>query len=264
MIENSISKEKHDRLFAFLRAFPLVARPCPTADAANLLIVAAGEGKGPTHAIYRPRAGIVVPAMPDARSLAASSLEFGGNKNPLVGVLPSEIVFALKDDPQLRVLAELIVAEEAVSQCGGGSVRARLSEIVVVYAIRRAIADKTVKAGLMAGLAHPELHPCLVAMHDDPARAWRIEDLTGIAGMTRGRFIRTFTETVGQSPGNYLTIWRLTLAQISLKAGKSVKVVAADVGFGSAAAFSRAFSRHFQISPSQFGASAEGIGLPAG
>lgn len=247
MIQNSTTLEKHDRLFAFMQAFPLEARASSSVDAANLLFVGQGDSDMPAQLLYRPRAGGRVPA---GRVLALVSLEFGGSLNPLVGALPDEIVFDLTEDPELRALARLALAEQQLARCGSSFVGQRLSQIITVHAIRRAIAQGTATAGVLAGLAHPELHPCLVAMHDAPERAWRIEDLAAIAGMRRSRFLRTFGETVGQSPIAYLGNWRLDLARVLLARGTPIKTVAAQVGFGSAAAFSRAFSRRFGHPPS--------------
>lgn len=151
--------------------------------------------------------------------------------------------------PQLHGLSELIVAESDVNRCGGGTVQTRLCEVIVVLAIRRAIARGTVDAGLLAGLAHPKLHMSLVAIHNDPARKWQIPDLSAIAGMSRAQFIDVFKKTLGVSPGAYLTGWRLALGAATLRSGRSVKSVAATVGFGSAEAFSRAFLRKFGYSP---------------
>jgi transcriptional regulator GlxA family with amidase domain len=67
--------------------------------------------------------------------------------------------------------------------------------------------------------------------------------------MKRSTFIATFKHVVGQPPATYLTQWRLSLARAQLRSGRSVKSVAADVGFGSAAAFSRAFSRAYSYAP---------------
>jgi transcriptional regulator GlxA family with amidase domain len=108
----------------------------------------------------------------------------------------------------------------------------------------------TVDAGMLAGLAHPRLHVSLVAMHDDPGKNWKAADLASIAQMSRSQFISTFPKTVGQSPIAYLNAWRLSLGRAELGAGRSVKSVAAIVGFGSAAAFSRAYSRKFGSCPS--------------
>ncbi|TPQ48711.1 AraC family transcriptional regulator [Prosthecomicrobium hirschii] len=247
MIESSSIQRKHDRLTAFLKAFTLSATQCDAAEMANLLIVDSGRSGRPTHLLYRARAAA---ALPDGMALcAAAKVDFGGSANPLVGALPEELCFSLTEEPQWLGLSELIVAEVQVARCGGGALQARLCEIVVVLAIRKAIAIGTVNAGLLAGLAHPRLHASLVAMHDDPMRNWQIADLAAIAGMSRGPFIAAFKQTIGQPPGAYLTGWRLALGRAELHAGRSVKSVAAMVGFGSAAAFSRAYSRKFGCPP---------------
>ncbi|EKF40560.1 AraC family transcriptional regulator [Nitratireductor indicus C115] len=247
MIENSSLPQKHDRLTAFLKAFPLSATHCDVAEAANLVILDA-DGRGrPSHLIYRARSTC---SLPDGASLfAAARVEFGGSANPLVGALPDELSFQLADEPQILGLSDLIVAEVEVTRCGRGTVQARLCEIVIVLAIRKAIARGTVDAGLLAGLAHPRLHASLVAMHDDPARNWQIADLAAVAEMSRGQFIAAFKRTVGLPPAAYLNGWRLALGRAELRSGYSVKSVAAKVGFGSAAAFSRAFSRRFGCPP---------------
>ncbi|HSX95703.1 MAG TPA: helix-turn-helix domain-containing protein [Hydrogenophaga sp.] len=248
MIESPEMARKHDRLAAFLRAFPLSAKQCDSAETANLLIIDARGVGEPTHLLYRAR---FTAALPEGAALwAAAQVDFGGSGNPLVGALPDELSFSLIEEPQLRGLSELVVAEAKVSRCGGGTVGARLCEIVVVLAVRRAIANGTVDAGMLAGLAHPRLHKSLVAMHDDPARNWTVAELALIADMSRGQFISTFTSAVGKSPIAYLSGWRLCLGRAELRVGRSVKSVSAMVGFSSAAAFSRAYSRAFGVPPS--------------
>ncbi|NTA19047.1 helix-turn-helix domain-containing protein [Agrobacterium tumefaciens] len=49
----------------------------------------------------------------------------------------------------------------------------------------------------------------------------------------------------------YLTDWRLALGRSQLRSGRSVKTVAAAVGFGSAEAFSRSFTHKYGYTPSQ-------------
>lgn len=240
---------RHDRLTAFLQAFQLRTMHCDSADPANLLIIDINSSGSPTHLLYRTRKSFRLPA--GATLCAAARVDFGGSNNPLVGALPDELCFSMIEMPQLQGLADLIVAENEVARCGGNSVLTRLCEVVVVLAIRRAIAIGTVDAGLLAGLAHPKLHMSLVAMHDKPALNWSIPDLSAIAGMSRAQFIEVFKKTIGQSPGAYLTGWRLALGRAKLQSGHSVKSVAAMVGFGSAAAFSRAFSRKFGHPPGE-------------
>ncbi|TNE34903.1 MAG: AraC family transcriptional regulator [Alphaproteobacteria bacterium] len=247
MIESPNIQLRHDRLTAFLKAFPLSTIRCASAEAANLLIIDADCSGHPTHILYR--AGTRA-ALPKGVTLcAAASVNFGGSANPLMGALPDEVCISLAEEPQLRGLSELIVGEVETARCGGGTIQSRLSEVVVVLAIRKAIAIGTVDAGLLAGLAHPKLYVSLIAMHDEPERNWQIADLAAIAAMSRGQFTLLFKETVGETPGAYLNNWRLVLGRAKLATGHSVKSAAAMVGFGSAAAFSRAFSRKFNHPP---------------
>ena len=51
-----------------------------------------------------------------------------------------------------------------------------------------------------SGLAHPNLSLAIVAMHDQPGRNWRVEDLAEIAAMSRTHFINSFREIVGVPP----------------------------------------------------------------
>ena len=103
--------------------------------------------------------------------------------------------------------------------------------------------------GMLSGLGHPRLRNALISMHDAPARTWSLEDLAAAAGMSRSAFATAFRNVVGTTPGQYLQGWRIALPQQALRAGKPMKIVAAEVGYGSEAALSRAFSSHAGLSP---------------
>jgi len=248
MIESPILPRKHDRLTAFLQAFGLHAFLTGKADAeANLFLVTVDGEHGVSHIVLRVRGGI--PGNEAFSVLVAARIDFGGVANPLVGALPEELVLPLAEQPQIRGLADALVMEAENSRCGALTVRERLCEIIVVLAVRRAIDMGRVRAGLLAGLAHPTLHPCLVAIHDNPANEWRTETLAEMAGMSRSHFISQFSRIVGATPVAYVTSWRLALGRAQIVAGYSVKATARHVGFGSAAAFSRAFSRAYGYPP---------------
>lgn len=263
MIETPESTRSHDRLTAFLQAFGLSARAGGADGAAANLFVLGDRAGEASRLVFRCRGGNA--GLHPGDILASACIDFGGQANPLVGALPDTLAFALDEQPQLRALAELLVAEGEVSRCGGSAVRDRLCEVIVVLAVRRAIAAGTVNAGLLAGLAHAELHRCLVAVHEAPARPWRVEQLAAIAGLSRGHFAATFTHVVGMTPAAYVTSWRLALGRSRLRGGRSVKAVAASVGFGSQEAFSRAFSRAYGYPPSAVAqATGSGTGRGAG
>ena len=54
------------------------------------------------------------------------------------------------------------------------------------------------------------------------------------------------------TPGVYLQRWRVGLAQKALLQGKSLKLIAQDVGYGSEAALSRAFKAQSGMSPREW------------
>lgn len=98
-----------------------------------------------------------------------------------------------------------------------------------------------------------DLDDGLVAMHDAPAEPWPLTRMAEAAHMSRSHFAAVFAQTVGQTPADYLTRYRIALAQDLIRRGRPLSVVAGEVGYGSAAAFSRAFSAVCGESPRRGG-----------
>ena len=69
------------------------------------------------------------------------------------------------------------------------------------------------------------------------------------AGMPRARFAARFHTVVGQTPADYLAAWRVGWGQRLLRKGEPLGRVAEAVGYGSASAFTRAFTRHLGVAP---------------
>ena len=79
-------------------------------------------------------------------------------------------------------------------------------------------------------------------------------DVTGLAeelGMSRAHFTTVFTATMGVSPYNYLTRYRISKAESLLKAddGLSITEIAYSVGFSSIERFSEMFKKYAGVSP---------------
>ena len=72
--------------------------------------------------------------------------------------------------------------------------------------------------------------------------------------MSRSTFALKFKETVGTSPMEYLTRWRMLLASDRLaNSGDPISVIALSLGYESESAFSTAFKRVMGCSPRQYG-----------
>jgi AraC-like DNA-binding protein len=105
--------------------------------------------------------------------------------------------------------------------------------------------------GWLAGLSDPVVGRALGCMHREPERPWTLKELARQAASSRSVLDARFRELLGCAPMSYLTAFRLQLASRRLRTtADSMVEVANAVGYGSEAAFSRAFKRHVGKSPS--------------
>jgi AraC-like DNA-binding protein len=76
--------------------------------------------------------------------------------------------------------------------------------------------------------------------------------MAAVAGMSRSAFAEAFKTTTGTTPAAYLTDWRLSVAATRLRHGQPQKLVAADLGFSTASALSRAFKQRYGQAPREW------------
>ena len=153
------------------------------------------------------------------------------------------VILPLSAHPALVPVCELLMGEAFSEGDGKQAALDRLFDYLLILIVRHVVQSGAVPPGVLAGLAEPRLARALTAMHDSPEKAWTLDALADIAGMSRTRFAEHFRQVIERTPLDYLTSWRMTIARRMLSQGKPVKAVAAKVGYASAAAFSRVFSR---------------------
>jgi AraC-like DNA-binding protein len=146
------------------------------------------------------------------------------------------------------------VDEDGDSFAGSGLVRAKLSEVLFVETLRLYINSlPSDQIGWLAGARDPVIGQALALLHKEPAHPWTIEHLARNVGLSRTRLAERFRHFLEETPMAYLTRWRLKLgAETLLSTENSVAEIAAAVGYGSEAAFNRAFKREFDCPPAQF------------
>ncbi len=84
----------------------------------------------------------------------------------------------------------------------------------------------------------------MAAMHRAPGENWTVERLARESGSSRSVFAARFQNATGMTPLRYLTELRMRLAvERIVNDGEAVESVAFHLGYGSLAAFSRAFKR---------------------
>ncbi len=240
--------KKPDRLSALMSRFELQISPCALAEA-NFLIL--GEESSDRPAVIRlEREGGFAGRSPARQVLLSAQVLWGASENPLFAALPGSVQHPL-DDPEMQALATLILAEQNAPRCGSASVLNRLCEVLFVRLMRAEIENGSVQTGILGGLADPRLSRAIVAIHDQPGRAWRVDTLAAEAGLSVSRFSELFRNSVGQTPLSYLRRWRLTLARQDIERGERIQRVAGRYGYGSGEALSRAVSLTYGTSPIQ-------------
>jgi transcriptional regulator GlxA family with amidase domain len=103
------------------------------------------------------------------------------------------------------------------------------------------------------GLADERLAVAIRRMHESPTKAWTVAQLAKEAALSRSAFFERFSRAVGVAPMEYLLAWRMALAKNMLRQNDSgVAEIAERVGYGSASAFSVAFTRYVGLAPARY------------
>jgi len=224
------------------------------------LVIFRQEGQPPlrVHApamVFYPRGSAHVLEVPDGASagLLCAHISFAdGGANPLARALPERLHLPLADMPALGHTLELLFAEASANGQGREVILDRLCDVLMIQVLRHEFEHGELSIGLLAGLADRQLALALGAIHERPHEPWQLETLAREACMSRARFTEHFRNVVGMPPGEYLTRWRIGLAQELLRKGMPVKVVSSEAGYTSAPAFTRAFTGMVGVSPRQW------------
>lgn len=179
----------------------------------------------------------------------------GAHADMLLGAMPP--VAHLREDSDklnLRWALERMRRELVEAQPGGVLVAQHLAHLMLVQALRLYLSGLAGQyVGWLFALADPQLAAAVGAMHAEPGARWTLPALANRAGMSRSSFARAFKTTVGTSPIEYLTRWRMLLAGTRLTNGnQSVSAIALSLGYESESAFSTAFKRVMGCSPRMY------------
>ena len=171
----------------------------------------------------------------------------------LVDILPAVIHIEASRSPQMERMQStlgLLAVEAREMRPGGEAVITRLADILVIQAIRSWIeTDPAAQKGWLGALQDPQIGQAIALVHGDPARDWTVASLADELAMSRSAFSARFTELVDEPAMQYVTRWRMHVARDELQQGSGVAQVAGRLGYGSEAAFARAFKRVTGESP---------------
>jgi AraC-like DNA-binding protein len=163
--------------------------------------------------------------------------------------LPEVVVLPLTRLQPIGHLLEAFFAEASSQAPGSKQLADRLCEVVLGYVARHALESGECLKGALAGAGDPAIAQALRAIHTRYQTALDVDELAREAGLSRTRFVERFRERVGTSPHQYLTSYRIGVAQQLLVRKVPVKTVAGRVGYATAAAFVRRFKDVVGLSP---------------
>jgi AraC-like DNA-binding protein len=179
----------------------------------------------------------------------------GSYADMLLGFLPPIVHIQKESDKAaMRWSLERMKEELSDPQPGGSLIAQQLAYMMLVQALRLHLADGARgSVGWLFALADKQMSAAITCMHDDPGYPWTLQKLAERVGMSRSIFALKFKETVGATPMEYLTRWRMLLAGDRLKnCDDSISAIASSLGYESDSAFGKAFRRVMGCSPRQY------------
>lgn len=237
-----------DRLSSLMARFELNVQPSQS-RLADLTIFALKNTGAPSRIILSPHKKIEHSPSEAEERMFMAEISWGGENNPLFSALPLKLELEIGADTDIAAIANLLKIENENKRCGSASVLSRLSEILLIRLLRVQIERGDVKVGLLGGLSDLRLSRAIVAIHNNPAKKWKNDELALNAGLSLSRFCELFTNIVQETPIAYLRQWRLILARQEIIKGARIQDIASDFGYQSGEALTRAFHKQFGETP---------------
>jgi AraC-like DNA-binding protein len=179
----------------------------------------------------------------------------GSHADMLLGSLPPIVHIRKESDKAaMRWSLERMREELRDPQPGGSLIAQQLAYMMLIQALRLHLADGAGSGvGWLFALADAHMRAAITCMHDNPGHPWTLQKLAERAGMSRSIFALKFKETVGATPMEHLTRWRMLVAGDRLRnSADSISIIALSLGYESESAFGKAFKRIIGCSPKQY------------
>jgi AraC-like DNA-binding protein len=141
------------------------------------------------------------------------------------------------------VLSQIV--EQGERGLTGQDAATRLAEALLVQCLSEFLVSfGEHRPGFVRGLKDPFLAKVIGAIQTQPGARWTLQAMSRAAGLSRSAFAERFRTTMGMTPAQFLTAVRMARALEMLVNGQnSIARIADFAGYGSEAAFSRAFRK---------------------
>lgn len=176
--------------------------------------------------------------------------------HPLVAALPDFIHLRGAESSGfawLQTVLNFMIHETMAAKPGAEAVVGRLAGVLFVQMVRTYIEQSESPPAMLAAIADKQIGKALALLHKEPAQAWSLDTLARSAGMSRSALAARFHQLVGDTPMQYLTMWRMQLARKYLgETPLTTGAIAERVGYQSEAAFSKAFKKAVGSGPGAY------------
>jgi AraC family transcriptional activator of mtrCDE len=177
------------------------------------------------------------------------------HRNLVLSALPEAIVITTSDGPdaaRMRLLIAAIKDEIECARAGVSAIATDLASALFVMVVRVHLEREHAGNGLLGLLAHRQAGRAVVAMLEDLSKPWTLDALAARANASRASLVRMFQKLAHMPPLEFLSELRLELARRKLATSSlPLGEIAAEIGYQSESAFSRAFRRRFGFPPGE-------------
>jgi len=195
----------------------------------------------------------IIASESDQANLICALVQFNTmNCQTLIKSLPQFIYYEINDNNSVGKVAKWLFEEAFDEQNGRQAMIDKLADIFLLQVLRDVVDSGMVLQGVLSAMTHPRLSQVIEAIHKEPEKQWTVESLASIAALSRSKFAALFKETVGQPPNHYITDLRVAMAQDLLQKGKSINIIANEVGYEHGSALARVFRKTLGVSPTEW------------
>ncbi|GHG05259.1 cupin domain-containing protein [Thalassotalea marina] len=195
----------------------------------------------------------VIASESDQANLICAVVKFNSaNSHSLIKSLPQFIYYEISGKNDIGNTAAWLFREAFDKKTGRQAMIDKLADIFLLQVLRDVVENGVVLQGVLSAMTHPRLSSVIEAIHKEPERPWTVESLAEIAALSRSKFAALFKETVGQPPNNYITDLRVAMAKDLLQKGKSINLIANEVGYEHGSALARVFRKTLGLSPTEW------------
>ncbi|MCK7458022.1 AraC family transcriptional regulator [Idiomarina aminovorans] len=169
-------------------------------------------------------------------------------------LLPPWVILNHQNQAQsMQSLITMIREETRKGEAGSNTVVQRLSDVLAIQLLRAVISSHTELKGPLAALQDRQLRGVVLAIIDEPGGDWCVETMAKQAFLSTSAFADRCHRQTGMAPKKLVDQLRLQRARMLLKNTQlPLELIAEQLGYQSATAFSRFFKRYEGVSASSY------------